>query len=134
MAIKIERLSYVDKACGIAILAVVYGHIWFPETINTNWYLFSQKFIYQFHMPLFMCLSGFLAFLSVNKKNIKTKQEYLNYQKKKLYKFLPVCLLAVFTAVLLDIFYHALDAEQVYKNIFTAVFIPASGTAAFIWD
>ncbi len=133
MVIKKERLSYVDKACGIAILLVVYGHIIFPETMDINWYDFSNKFVYKFHMPLFMYLSGFLAFLSVSSKSLKTKQEYLNYQKKKLYKFLPIYLLAVFAAVLLDIFYKELATEQVYKNFFTAIFIPASGTAAFIW-
>lgn len=71
--------------------------------------------------------------LHLHGKSIKTKPEYLNYEKKKLYKFLPIYLLAVFTAVLLDIFYYKLTDEQVFKNIFTAIFIPASGTAAFIW-
>src|SRR4051794_39187389 len=75
-----ERHVFIDKACGISILLVVYGHIYFPETIGIGWYINSQKFIYKFHMPLFMCISGYLVFLTTSKKNIKTKEEYLNFQ------------------------------------------------------
>ena len=59
-----ERLTFIDKASGFAILLVVYGHIEFPETRQINWYWIPRKFIYEFHMPLFMCLSGYISFLS----------------------------------------------------------------------
>src|ERR1035437_4162764 len=133
MVVKKERLSYIDKACGIAILLVVYGHIWFTETIATNWYFISQKFIYKFHMPLFMCLSGYLAFLSTSNKSIKSKTDYLNFQKKKLNKFLPVYLIAVSCSILLDIFYKHLAITEIKQNILIHFFVPAHGTAAFIW-
>lgn len=48
------RLQYIDRLKGLAIILVVMGHIFGfsqPEDgINT--------FIYTFHMPLFMFLSG----------------------------------------------------------------------------
>lgn len=48
------RIQYIDRLKGLAIILVVMGHI----------FGFSQpddpitKFIYTFHMPLFMFLSG----------------------------------------------------------------------------
>lgn len=130
---KMERLEFIDKACGIAILLVVYAHIIFPETLGINWYLISKTLIYKFHMPLFMCLSGYLAFLSTSNKNIKSKTDYLNFQKKKLYKFLPVYLIAVSCSVLLDVFYKHLIITEINQNILISFFAPAHGTAAFIW-
>lgn len=133
MVIKKERLSFIDRTCGIAILLVVYGHIWFPETIGTNWYFISQKFIYKFHMPLFICLSGYLAFLSTSNKSIKSKSDYLNFQKKKLYKFLPVYIIAASSSILLDYFYKHQTITEINQNIYNSFFIPASGSAVFIW-
>lgn len=83
-----ERLSFIDKASGFAILLVVCGHIEFPETRHINWYRISRQFIYEFHMPLFMCLSGYVSFLSTTNKQIKSKTDFINFQKKKLNKFL----------------------------------------------
>ncbi len=44
------RLDWIDVAKGIGILLVVYGHAMGPD----------NKYVYLFHMPLFMILSGFV--------------------------------------------------------------------------
>lgn len=48
------RVQYIDRLKGLAIILVVMGHIFgfsqLEDGINT--------FIYTFHMPLFMFLSG----------------------------------------------------------------------------
>jgi acyltransferase len=44
-----NRLNWVDSLKGFAIFLVVYGHN-FP---------FCEKYIYSFHMPLFLMISGF---------------------------------------------------------------------------
>ena len=58
-----ERLQYIDIAKGICILLVVTGHILqFNFTgcgKDTNF-----SFIYSFHMPVFMLLSGYVAALA----------------------------------------------------------------------
>ena len=45
----IKRLNWIDQAKGFTIFLVVYGHN-FPIT---------EKYIYSFHMPLFIMISGF---------------------------------------------------------------------------
>jgi uncharacterized membrane protein YcfT len=49
-----QRIQYIDRLKGLAIILVVMGHIFGfhqpDDGINT--------FIYTFHMPLFMFLSG----------------------------------------------------------------------------
>ena len=44
-----SRLDWVDQVKGFTIFLVVYGHN-FP---------FTEKYIYSFHMPLFIIVSGF---------------------------------------------------------------------------
>ena len=59
-----ERLLYIDQLKGIAILLVVMGHfIQYNSLESTGNTLFSA--IYSFHMPLFMFISGYVAFKTI---------------------------------------------------------------------
>jgi len=60
-----NRHEDLDRAKAVAILLVVFGHIVArdPPTGN-NWYVLLKFGIYQFHMPFFMYLSGYVTFLS----------------------------------------------------------------------
>jgi fucose 4-O-acetylase-like acetyltransferase len=127
------RLDYIDKASGLAIVSVVYAHILFPETMSINWYLRSENFIYKFHMPLFMCLSGYLAFLSTASKKIVTSSAYLNFQKKKIVKFLPVYFIFSLYSILVDVFYHHASLSEVNQSIYSFFFTPTLGSAVFVW-
>lgn len=73
MEITKERNERLDIMKGILILLVVWGHAiqyGFSFEYAENFiYLEDQvfKFIYSFHMPLFMAISGYLFYYSINK-------------------------------------------------------------------
>lgn len=48
-----ERIQFIDRLKGLAIILVVIGHLGLSQ-VNEG----IVKFIYTFHMPLFMFLSG----------------------------------------------------------------------------
>ena len=52
-----QRLVFLDIAKAICIILVVIGH-YHPEN-SPEWYNVIWKFIYSFHMPLFMFASGY---------------------------------------------------------------------------
>lgn len=56
----------LDFAKGILILLVIVGHAFFPLYTTDRAYLdiFLYKFIYSFHMPAFMLLSGYFFYTS----------------------------------------------------------------------
>jgi fucose 4-O-acetylase-like acetyltransferase len=61
---KVRRRD-LDCAKGLGILLVVFGHIVARDPPTGNeWYTLLKDGVYQFHMPYFMYLSGYVTFLS----------------------------------------------------------------------
>src|SRR3954466_10243865 len=60
------RLTDIDRAKGIAIILVVFGHLVPHGTLpaGQEWYDVIWVAIYRFHMPFFMYLSGFVFCLA----------------------------------------------------------------------
>ena len=76
-----ERIAYIDRLKGFAILLVVIGHVvqflYCPNNFDTN---IVFRFIYSFHMPLFFILSGMVTKLklgSVEELCQKVKSRFL---------------------------------------------------------
>jgi len=62
----IQRLHYVDVAKAVCIILVVVGH--YNPTSCPEWWNYLFAFIYSFHMPAFMFLSG-LLFAETSRKH-----------------------------------------------------------------
>lgn len=52
---KKQRIEYFDAAKGIAIIAVIVGHMGLIARGMT----LTEKFIFSFHMPIFFLISGY---------------------------------------------------------------------------
>ncbi len=60
-----QRRLDLDRAKGIAILLVVFGHIVArADPVGVLWYEPLRRAVYAFHMPFFLYLSGMVAALS----------------------------------------------------------------------
>jgi len=59
------RRQDVDRAKGLAILFVVFGHIVArSDPLGVHWYEPMRRAVYAFHMPFFLYLSGLVAVFS----------------------------------------------------------------------
>jgi fucose 4-O-acetylase-like acetyltransferase len=59
------RRQDVDRAKGLAILFVVFGHIVArSDPLDVHWYEPMRRAVYAFHMPFFLYLSGLVAVFS----------------------------------------------------------------------
>jgi fucose 4-O-acetylase-like acetyltransferase len=69
-----SRNNYLDYLKGLLILFVVYGHTIQYIVFRDNGELFFNdpifKVIYIFHMPLFMAVSGFVSFYSIQNNTL----------------------------------------------------------------
>jgi fucose 4-O-acetylase-like acetyltransferase len=93
------RSNIVDIVKGIAIALVVYGHT-AQGMIHRAWWvgpgaIFSDEFIYSFHMPAFFFVSGLFVMGSVAKRG--SRQFVVDKLKTILY---PYLLFAIITAVI----------------------------------
>ncbi len=85
-----QRLYWLDTLKGLAILAVVVGHLLngflnhqlFPTSTDTL--RLFRNWIYTWHMPFFMMLSGF-SFFTAYEKDGEWKQDKIRYQIKNLF-------------------------------------------------
>lgn len=106
------REIYLDIAKGISILLVILGHIIQYTSLN-NSFLNNEIwiFIYSFHVPLFMHISGQLLFKSLqkNKKNI------ISCKIKQL--LTPVIVWGVIIVSLYIILYTVTKKECFYPNL-----------------
>lgn len=74
-----ERLLYIDQLKGVAIFLVVFGHSIQNNTLESgNQSLFV--WLYSFHMPLFMFISGYIAFKTTR---INSVADYGVFVKKR---------------------------------------------------
>lgn len=58
------RLSYIDNLKGFLIILVVLGHVIQKSDVDFD-HNIAFRYIYSFHMPLFMCVSGFVCYSQV---------------------------------------------------------------------
>lgn len=100
----ISRLEYIDRLKGFAILLVIMGHFIEKNVIEGNFHpLYS--FIYFFHMPLFMFISGYVAIKCLKIELVKF-DEIINFIKNKA----RALILPYFTwGILMPIFFFSYD-------------------------
>lgn len=113
-----KRENWVDQARGFAMFLVVYGHN-FPVT---------EKYIYSFHMPLFLIISGFF---------FPEKPAYTFLQKK----FRTIIVPYFFWAIFLFVFWIILGknfGDSATKNLsitknFIGIFFSQGGQEYMDW-
>lgn len=100
---KKQRNESIDILKGIAIFLVVVGHV-IQYSSQGAFNFFSNKlfsFIYTFHMPLFMLISGYLFYHSFIKKDIK--QTLQNKIQQLLYPIIIFTILNYYISVIIEI-------------------------------
>lgn len=117
-----QRNNTLDLYKGLAITLVLIGHA-IQATCNTlGLDCFDNivfKTIYTFHMPLFMLISDYLFYYSLQKS-----QNYIHIFKKRFVNFiLPIITLSLSITVLTIIFGKNLTIHMVLKNLFQDVFL-----------
>jgi len=75
-----QRVRYIDQLKGVAILIVVIGHFIQYNTVEGNRNILFG-IIYSFHMPLFMFISGYVAYKTIQPKILN---QYFLFLKKKI--------------------------------------------------
>jgi fucose 4-O-acetylase-like acetyltransferase len=132
-----ERQLDLDAARGFAIILVVIGHIATTNfSAGNGWYLSFVNLIYQFHMPLFMVLTGITFALSLPCFN--SWPEVLAYStrrvKRLLVPYLVIGLLVLIGKLVACHFMHVDNAPGSFtEGVIGLVRNPTESAAKFLW-
>lgn len=137
MMIKKKRIAYIDKAKGLAIFLVVYGHITlrtFPE--GNDWYYISRKVVSLFHMPFFMVISGYVMLYTY--QSLETFHDYTQYISGKFKRLMPAFIffgVVIFIGKILlsTIFYVDNLSKGIFKDTINLFFFPQKSVASSLW-
>ena len=122
-----KRITAIDIMQGIAMLLVVVGHHFFP--FMPEWYRRLYYWVYTFHMPLFIFISGFLIRYSY--KGVHGMAEYRSYVGRRFRKFaLPYIIVGVLCALLA---WNFGDVGILADNMLHLLIAPKLGEARFLW-
>lgn len=113
------------------MVLVVFGHNYFEGFRQDAIYGPIRDFLYQFHMSVFMFLSGFLVFHAY--RPIQSIKAYRDYLSKRGRKFVPIYFLLSILYILLDLYFKKYDIARVPSQICNAFFSPVRGSAIFLW-
>ncbi len=132
------RAYDIDRAKGLAIFLVVLGHLVArgepPE--GADWYLFIKSYIYMFHMPFFMFLSG--AVFGLSYKEMYDLDAYKRFAYKKIKRLLPPFIIfgtVIFLGkIIASSFMHVDDVQYSAVNFFIDILIfPEKSSAGSLW-
>ena len=134
---KRRRLIEVDRVTGFAILLVVVGHIVAREPpVGNEWYVSLKFYIYQFHMPLFMFMSGLV--FQYTFASISTFSEYGTWASKKIWRLAPGFLLVgtiiSLGKILSGSFIHVDNPQNDLLESMIRLFVrPTESAASSLW-
>ena len=122
-----KRLILIDVMQGIAMFLVVLGHHRF--SFMPKWYEHMFNWIYTFHMPLFIFISGFLMRYSY--KGINSWAEYKPYIIKRIKKFVPSFLIVGAICTLMTWDFN--DINALLTKLSYLFIAPRYSEVTFLW-
>lgn len=131
-----ERHIDIDKAKGLAMLLVVFGHISARKPPDGNeWYVASRYAIYGFHMAFFMFLSGLVFFM--NLKVASSWRDVVCCVKKRfgrlIIPYLLFGVLVILAKWTLQSFVHVDNPVDGPSGLLEIVLWPMESSASFLW-
>lgn len=130
------RLPDIERAKGLAILLVVFGHVVARQPpLYNEWYTVSKLTVYSFHMAFFMFLSGIVFFL--NTTPVLGFQEYALSVRKRFLRLMPSYLLfavlVFFGKWATQSFIHVDHPVNGFSGLIDILLFPMQSVSAFLW-
>lgn len=119
----------VKITTGIAIILVVVGHLASRGQEGIDLYVNLKKVIYKFHMPLFLFLSGYIAFYTY--KKVESFQDYYSLIKKKVKRLLPAYIILSLVFLIGKMIF--VESTDVVLGLVDILLYPSKGSSGFLW-
>lgn len=125
-----SRNFFIDIIKGVSIFLMIWGHCIQYCVAESGMDFFENdvfKFIYSFHMPLFMLVSGYLFFFSFSKRSLK---ELLIHRTQALLQ--PIIFCSIFNYFVTTVLFSAIRGN--IKVAFDGGWIQNISSLWFLWS
>jgi fucose 4-O-acetylase-like acetyltransferase len=125
-----SRNYFIDMLKGIAVFLMMWGHCIQYCVAGSNVDFFENymfKFIYSFHMPLFMLISGYLFYYSFSKRNLK---ELLVHRTQALLQ--PIIFCSIFNYFVTTALFGIIKGD--FSVIFNGGWLNNLSSLWFLWS
>lgn len=122
--------TFIDIIKGIAIFLMLWGHCIQYCVAGSEIDFFENivfKFIYSFHMPLFMLVSGYLFFFSFSKRSLK---ELLIHRVQSLLQ--PIVFCSFFNYLVTTVLFQAMTGN--FGSAFNGNWLSNISSLWFLWS
>ncbi|MDP3584438.1 MAG: acyltransferase [Thiobacillus sp.] len=126
----------IDRAKGLAILLVVFGHVVARQPpLGNEWYTAAKEAVYAFHMAFFMFLSGVVFFLRA--RPVSDFQAFATGVRKRFVRLMPAYFL--FAGIVFagkwgaQNFAHVDNPVTGWGGLLDIVLFPMQSVSAFLW-
>lgn len=123
---KNNRTISLDIARAITIVLVVIGH-YIPDN-SPDWYVILHRFIYSFHMPLFLFISGYIYMQTLK------KESYFNFILRKIQRLMIPYFVTSFLVITIKLLSSSNASLENPVSLFSYIemlYLPAAGF--FLW-
>jgi peptidoglycan/LPS O-acetylase OafA/YrhL len=132
----VVRLLDIDRAKGLAILLVVFGHVVARQPpLGNEWYTWAKDAVYAFHMAFFMFLSGVVFFIRA--EPLSDIKAFGDFTRKRFMRLMPAYFLfagIVFMGKLgAQHFVHVDNPADGLSALLDIALFPMQSVAAFLW-
>ncbi|MEG1998528.1 MAG: acyltransferase family protein, partial [Bacteroidales bacterium] len=127
-----KRYNNIDISKGIGIFLVVYGHFGGIPNLNPSYFSVLYQFVYTFHMPLFMALSGFL-FGKLFSEDFSYKSFIIKKAKRLIIPYITYSLLLFIIKYAAGFFVTLKYPLLLNDAIYFILVQPNIGFASFLW-
>lgn len=130
------RLNDIDRAKGLAITLVVFGHLIADEfPVGNDWYVHANLILYKFHMSFFMFITGVVTFYTL--PDIRSFSDYAGYVRKKFIRLVPayflIALIIAAGKTLVGRYAHIENPVNGVHDLCDAFLRPAKSFCSSVW-
>lgn len=130
------RLPDIERAKGLAILLVVFGHVVAREMPAGNeWYVIAKQAVYSFHMAFFMFLSGLVFFMHA--RPVRGLGDFMAAARKRFARLMPAYILFALLVLLgkwaAQSVLHVDNPVKGFGDLLAIALYPMQSVSSFLW-
>lgn len=130
------RYPDIDRAKGLAMLLVVFGHVVARQPpANNEWYVIAKSAVYSFHMAFFMFLSGVVFFVRL--RLATGGKDFMLAVNQRFMRLMPAyflfAIIVFFGKYVAQHYVYVDNPVKSFSDVLNIILYPMQSVSSFLW-